>query len=191
MFYMPLFQNFEARPYYVHVRIAGNPPPVIAAMRREIQSIDQDISVYDVRTINEVIDRLLQPDRMFAVLASVFGLLALLLTSIGIYGVVAYQITRRTGEVGIRLALGAQRRDVLWMFMRETLLVLAVGAAIGLPAAVAASYALRSLLFGLQPSDPLTIIWAMMTLVGAGSLAGFLPAWRATKVDPMVALRYE
>jgi predicted permease len=191
MFYMPLFQNFEERPYYVHVRMAGNPPAVIAAMRREIQAMDQDISVYDVRTINQVIDRLLQHDRMFAVLASVFGLLALLLTSIGIYGVVAYQITRRTGEVGIRMALGAQRGDVLWMFMRETLLVLAVGAAIGLPAAVAAAYALRSLLFGLEPSDPVTIIWAMVTLVGAGALACFLPARRASRMEPMVALRLE
>ena len=191
MFYMPLFQKFEERPYYVHVRMAANPPAVIAAIRREIQSMDQDISVYDVRTINEVIDRLLQPDRMFAVLASVFGLLALLLTSIGIYGVVAYQITRRTGEVGIRMALGAQRRDVLWMFMRETLLVVAAGAAIGLPAAVAAAYALRSLLFGLEPSDPATIIGAIVTLAAAGALAGFLPARRAASLLPMDALRHE
>jgi predicted permease len=191
MFYLPLFQKFEERPYYVHARMAGNPSVVIAAIRREIQSIDQDISVYDVRTINEVIDRLLQPDRMFAVLASVFGLLALLLTSIGIYGVVAYQITRRTGEVGIRMALGAQRGDVLWMFVRETLLVLAVGAAIGLPAALAAAHLLRNLLFGLEPSDPVTIIWAMVTLVGAGVLAGFLPARRAASLLPMDALRHE
>jgi predicted permease len=191
MFYRPLFQNFEERPYYVHVRMAGNPAAVIAAMRREIQSMDPDISVYDVRTIHEIIDSLLQPDRMFAVLASVFGLLALLLTSIGIYGVVAYQITRRTGEVGIRMALGAQRRDVLWMFMRETLLVVATGAAIGLPAAIAAAYALRSLLFGLQPSDPVTIIWAVVTLAGAGALAGFLPARRAASLLPMDALRHE
>ncbi len=191
MFYMPLFQHFEERPYYAHVRMAGNPSAAIAAMRRQIQAIDQDISVYDVRTINEVIDRLLQPDRMFAVLASVFGLLALLLTSIGIYGVVAYQITRRTGEVGIRMALGAQRGDVLWMFMRETLLVLAVGAAIGLPAAVAAAHILRSLLFGLEPSDPVTMISAMVALGGAGALAGFLPARRASRMEPMVALRLE
>jgi predicted permease len=191
MFYMPLFQNFQERPYYVHVRMAGNPSAVIAAVRREIQAMDPDISVYDVQTIHEVIDRLLQPDRMFAVLASVFGILALLLTSIGIYGVVAYQITRRTGEVGIRMALGAQRGDVLWMFMRETLLVLAAGAAIGLPAAVAAAYALRSLLFGLEPCDPVTIIWAAATLFAAGALAGFLPARRASRLEPMVALRQE
>jgi predicted permease len=191
MFYKPLFQSFQDRPYYVHVRIAGNPPAVIADMRREIQFMDPDISVYGVRTINEVINGLLQPDRMFAVLASAFGLLALVLTSIGVYGVVAYQITRRTGEVGIRLALGAQRRDVLWMFMRETLVMLATGAAIGVPAAVSVAHVLRSLLFGLEPFDPMTIVWATVTLVGAGALAGFLPARRAMKVEPMVALRYE
>jgi len=128
---------------------------------------------------------------MFAFLASVFGLLALLLTSIGIYGVVAYQVTRRTGEIGIRMALGAQRTDVLWMVMRETLLVLAAGAAIGLPAAVAAARVLRSLLFALGPSDPATIIWATATLVGAGALAGFLPARRAASLTPMDALRHE
>jgi len=114
-----------------------------------------------------------------------------LLTSIGIYGVVAYQVTRRTGEIGIRMALGAQRTDVLWMVMRETLLVLAAGAAIGLPAAVAAARVLRSLLFALGPSDPATIIWATATLVGAGALAGFLPARRAASISPMDALRHE
>jgi predicted permease len=191
MFYLPLFQNFQDRSYYVHARMAGNPSAVIAAMRREIQAMDPDISIYRARTINEVVDRLLQHDRMFAVLASVFGLLALALTSIGVYGVVAYQITRRAGEVGIRLALGAQRRDVLWMFMREMLMVLAAGAAIGLPAALAVGHTLRSLLFGLEPFDPMTIIWATLTLVAVGALACFLPARRATKVDPMVALRYE
>jgi len=191
MFYLPVLQNLDNRLYEVHVRTAGNSAAVIAAMRREIQAMDPDISVYDVRTIKEVINGLLQHDRMFAVLASVFGILALLLTSIGIYGVMAYEITRRTGEVGIRMALGARRGDVLWMFMRETLLVLAAGAALGLPAALASAHVLRTLLFGLDPSDPVTLVWAMATLAIAGALAALLPARRATKVEPMVALRYE
>jgi len=191
MFFLPLFQNFEERPYQVHVRTAGDPGAVIAAIRRGIQAMDQDISIYDVRTIKEVIHSLLQHDRMFAFLASVFGLLALLLTSIGVYGVVAYQVTRRTGEIGIRMALGAQRIDVLWMVMRETLSLLAVGAVLGLPAAVAAAQVLRSLLFGLGPSDPPTLVWAAATLAGAGALAGFLPARRAASVSPMDALRHE
>jgi predicted permease len=191
MIYLPLFQHLQERPYQVHVRTAGDPAAVIAAMRREIQAMDQDISIDHVRTIKEVIHSLLQHDRMFAVVASVFGLLALLLTSIGIYGVVAYQVTRRTGEIGIRMALGAQRADVLWMVMRETLLVLAAGAILGLPAAVAAAQVLRSLLFGLAPSDPTAIVWAAATLAGAGALAGFLPARRAASLSPMDALRHE
>jgi ABC-type antimicrobial peptide transport system permease subunit len=188
MFYLPLFQHLEERPYEVHARTAGDPTAVIGAIHREIQAIDQDISIDQVRTINEVILGLLQHDRMFAFLASAFGLLALLLTSIGIYGVVAYQVTRRTGEIGIRMALGAQRSDVLWMVMRETLLVLAAGAVLGLPAAVAAARVLRSLLFALGPSDPATIVCATATLVGAGALAGFLPARRAASLSPMDAL---
>jgi ABC-type antimicrobial peptide transport system permease subunit len=191
MFYTPLFQHLGERPYHVHVRTASDSAAVIAAIRHEIQAMDQDISIDNVRTIKEVVHALLQHDRMFAFLASVFGLLALLLTSIGIYGVVAYQVTRRTGEIGIRMALGAQHRDVLWMVMRETLWVLAAGAALGLPAAVAAARVLRSLLFGLGPSDPATIVWATATLVGAGALAGFLPARRAASLSPMEALRHE
>jgi predicted permease len=191
MFYLPLFQNLEDRAYQVHVRTAGEPGAAVAAIRREIQAMDQDLSINDARTINDVIHGLLQRDRMFAFLASVFGLLALLLTSIGIYGVMAYQVTRRTGEIGIRMALGAQHRDVLWMVMRETLLVLAAGAVLGLPAAVAAAHVLRSLLFALGPSDPATIVWAIATLIGAGALAGFLPARRAASLSPMDALRHE
>jgi predicted permease len=191
MFYLPLFQHLGDGPYYVHVRTSGKPAPIIAAIRSDIQAIDQDISIGSIRTINEVIHDLLQHDRMFAFLASAFGLLALVLTSIGIYGVVAYQVTRRTGEIGIRMALGAQRADVLWMVMRETLLVLAAGGALGLPAAVAAAQVLRSLLFGLGPSDPKAIIWAAATLAAAGALAGFLPARRAASLSPMDALRHE
>ena len=191
MFYLPLFQHLEDRSYEVHVRVAGDLPAVIAGVRREIQNMDPDISVYPARTIPEVIRRMLQHDRMFAVLAGAFGLLALLLTSIGIYGLVAYQVVRRTNEIGIRIALGAQRRDILWIVVRETLLLMAVGVGIGLPAAVAAGRALRSILFALQPSDPVTITWAAVVLVGVGAFAAFLPARRATNVDPMEALRYE
>jgi predicted permease len=191
MFYLPLFQYLQEGPYQVHVRTAGDPAPIIAGIRRQILTMDQDISVDEVRTIRAVIHELLQHDRMFAILASAFGLLALLLTAIGIYGVVAYQVTRRTGEIGMRMALGAQRADVLWMVMRETLWILAAGGALGLPAAVAVARLLRSLLFGLAPSDPASIVTAAAALAMASALAAFLPARRAASLSPMDALRHE
>jgi predicted permease len=191
MFYKPLFQNLEKRPYRVHARTGGNPAAVIADMRREIQSMDQDASVYNVRTIDEIVHQLLQHDRMFALLASAFGLLALLLTSIGIYGVVAYQVARRTSEIGLRMALGAERRDVLWMTLRESLVSVAMGIALGVPAAWVASRLISSMLYGLTPHDPATIVGAALLMLAIAGLAAFLPARRATKIDPMVALRYE
>lgn len=191
MFYRPLFQNFEKRPYQVHVRTAGNPAAVIEGIRREIQSMDQDISVYNVRTIDEVVHRLLQHDRMFAVLASAFGLLALVLTSIGIYGVVAYQVARRTAEIGLRMALGAERHDVLWLTLRESLILVAIGIALGVPAAWGATRFISGILYGLTPHDPATMLGAAFLVLGIAALAAYLPARRAARVDPMAALRYE
>ena len=191
MFYLPLFQHLENRSYQVHVRTVDGLPALIAAVRREIKNMDSDVSVYPARTIPEVIEGLLQHDRMFAVLAGAFGLLALLLTSVGIYGLVACQVARRTNEIGIRMALGARRRDILWIVLSETLLLTTVGVGIGVPAVIASGGAVRRILFGLPPSDPVTIAAAATILVGVGAFAAFLPARRATKVDPMVALRSE
>jgi predicted permease len=191
MFYLPLFQHLEERPYQLHVRTTSESAAAIAAIRHEIEAVDQDISIGRVRTISQVVHDLLQHDRLFAILAGAFGLLALLLTSIGIYGVVAYNVARRAAEIGLRMALGAQRSDVIWMVMRETLLVLAAGVALGLPAAVAAAHLLRSLLFGLGPSDPASIVWAVATLAVASAFAGFLPARRAALLSPSDALRQQ
>ena len=126
---------------------------------------------------------------MFATLAGFFALLALSLGAIGIYGMVAYRVAHRTAEIGVRMALGAQRSDVLWLIMRETCLLLAGGAVLGVPAALAAARLVKSLLFGLGPSDPLTIVCATGTLFAAGALAGFLPARRAASAEPALALR--
>jgi len=191
MFYLPLFQHLENRSYQVHVRTVDDAPAVIAAVRREIQRVDPDISVYPARTIPEVIEGLLQHDRMFAVLAGAFGLLALMLTSVGIYGLAACQVARRTNEIGIRIALGARRRDILWIVLSETLLLMTIGVGIGLPVVIASGGAVRSILYGLPPSDPVTIASSVAILVGVGAFAAFLPARRAAKVDPMVALRSE
>ena len=126
-----------------------------------------------------------------ASLASAFGGLALMLAAVGLYGVLAYTVVRRTNEIGIRVALGAHRSQVLGLVMRDATRMLALGAAIGLPAAWAASRLVSSMLFGLATNDPTTIVLAATVLVLTGLLAAYLPARRATKVDPLIALRHE
>lgn len=191
MFYLPLAQHFEKRPYELHVRTAVKPSTEIAVIRREIQTINADASVYDVRTIEQVVEDSLQHDRMFALLASAFGLLAMVLTSVGIYAVMAHQVARRTAEIGIRMALGADRRDILWMTLGDSLKVVTVGIVLGTVAAWAASRLIASTLYGINPHDPtITAAAAFLILVVAGA-AALIPARRAARLDPMVALRHE
>jgi ABC-type antimicrobial peptide transport system permease subunit len=133
----------------------------------------------------------LQQETLVAELVSFFGLLALLLASIGLYGVMAHGVVRRTKEIGIRMALGAERRGIVWMVMRETILLVVAGIVIGVPVAVGASRLIASQLFGLHPADPFTLIVSALVLAGVASLAGFLPARKASKVNPLTALRYE
>ena len=126
-----------------------------------------------------------------AMLSGLFGVLALLLACVGLYGIMTYTVARRTNEIGIRIALGAQQRDVRWMVMKETVTLIVVGVAIGLLAALAATRLVTSILFGLNPTDPPTLSLAVALLASAATFAGYLPARRASKVDPMLALRYE
>jgi ABC-type antimicrobial peptide transport system permease subunit len=137
------------------------------------------------------LDRRLTQERLLAQLCAFFGALALLLASVGLYGVLSYSIARRTNEIGIRMALGAQSRTVLGMVMRETTVVVAVGIAIGVPVAVALTRLVSSKLYGLNATDPLTITLASLVLAAVAMLAGYLPARRASRVDPLIALRYE
>jgi len=118
-------------------------------------------------------------------------LLALLLACIGLYGVMAHGVLRRTKEIGIRMALGAERRGIVWMVMRETLVLVVAGIAVGVPVALGAARLISSQLFGLGPADPLTLVASALVLIGVASLAGFLPARKASKVNPLTALRYE
>jgi ABC-type antimicrobial peptide transport system permease subunit len=166
-------------------------PALAAAVRREALAQDKNVPVVDMKTETQVVSQVLFLDRTFAALSSAFGFLALLLACVGLYGTMAYAVARKTNEIGIRMALGAGRNSILNMVLRETAVIVLAGIAVGLPAAWAASGMLKSRLFGLSPHDPWSIALAVVATLLVTALAGFVPARRASRVDPMVALRYE
>ena len=172
------------------VRGRGSLAQIAATIRRAVQPVLPGAPVV-VRTLNSLAEISLVRERLMATLAASFGVLGLTLAVVGLYGLLAYTVTRRTSEIGVRMALGATQDRVLWMVIRDALVLLGAGVAIGLPAAWAASRSVSSMLFGLKPTDPWTAIAAMAVLTLAGLLAGLPPAWRASRVDPMTALRYE
>ena len=174
------------------VRASGPAESLIATIRREIDAVDKNLlKDGDIYTAAQVIDRGLFLEISLAKLSSFFALLALLLACVGLYGVLSYEVARRTHEIGIRMALGAQRRNVVGMVMRETMLLVVVGIFIGLSAALGATRLIARLLYGVTPHDPLTIALASALLLTVAALAGYLPARRAARVDPMVALRHD
>jgi ABC-type antimicrobial peptide transport system permease subunit len=153
--------------------------------------MNKSIPVFSVQTMSERIDSQIGADRMIAVLLSVFGGGALVLAAIGIYGVMGYTVAQRTREIGIRIALGAERPDILRMIIGQGISLIAIGAGVGLVLALAATRLLGSLLFGVSATDPLVFLGVLLVLVGVALLACYLPARRATKVDPLIALRSE
>ena len=173
------------------VRYTGDSGLVVPAVRRAVGDIDPNLPVSDVRTLAQMVDDFTLNQRLVAQLSTFFGILAAMLACIGIYGVMSYGIARRTNELGIRMALGAQRRNVLWVVLRETLALAIAGVSIGLALALVSSRLVESLLFGLKPDDPLAIGLAVLTMIVVAVFAGYLPARRATRIDPLVALRYE
>src|SRR5262245_28096221 len=173
------------------VRAEGKPTELIAAISNEVRGAGSDILLTNIATLNEQVDQSLVQERLVATLSLFFGLLALLLACIGLYGVMSYDVARRTHEIGVRMALGASASRVLQLVLRETFLWVALGVASGLGASLATTRWVESLLFGLKPNDPLTIGLAALALLAVAGVAGYLPARRAARVDPLVALRHD
>lgn len=179
----------------LYVRIATSPAVVVPHVRAAVQDIDREVPLFEIRTLAAEMDAVLIQERLIATLSSVFSTLALVLASIGLYGLLAFSVVQRTGEMGVRMALGATRTDVIWTVLREGLLLVAAGVVTGIPAALVvgrlASSQISGLLFGLRATDPATIGAAVVLLACVAAAAGYIPARRASRVDPMVALRNE
>jgi predicted permease len=173
------------------VRTYADPAVVSAALRQAVQETGASLPPITIHTMSGLVDESLQTDRFIEKLSGAFGVLALVLASIGLYGIMAYTVARRTRDIGIRLALGAEPRNVLRQVLVETLALVLIGVAIGVPLAVGGTYFVRSMLYGLGVADPVAFTFAAVMLLSVAALAGFLPARRASMVDPMVALRYE
>jgi predicted permease len=172
-------------------RTAGESAPLAAAVQREARSLDPAMPIFTAETLAAQLDVSLTQERLVASLSSVFGLLSLALVCIGLYGVLAYDVARRTHEIGIRMALGASARQIVRLVVGETLRLVGIGVVIGLGVALAATRWVRSLLFGLQPHDPLTFGFVVALLLAVAAVAVYLPARRASRIDPMVALRHD
>ncbi len=191
MFYLSFAQVGGRGQMTLVVRTAGNPAPIAAAIQREARALDPRMPRFEVESLAAQLDASLMQERLVATLSSVFGLLALVLVCIGLYGLMAYDVARRTHEIGIRMALGASARQIVRLVLGKTLWLVGIGLVVGLGAALGATRLIASLLYGLTPNDPLTIALASMLLLTVAALAGYLPARRASRVDPMVALRHE
>jgi len=194
--YMTFLQTGTGRGQMVlYVRVAGNTNLTLPRIRSEVWKVDPNLPQFEIHTLAQEMDAALIRERLIATLSSLLGALALLLACVGLYGLLAFAVVQRTGEVGIRMALGAARGDVLWMMLREAVLLALAGVAIGVPAAVAAGRLVSSkvsgLLFGLSATDPTTIAAAAALLILVAGVAAYLPARRASRVDPMAALRNE
>jgi predicted permease len=191
-YYLSFFQRpREEQAGTMLLRSFADPASTTTAIQRAVRELDPQAQVVNLRTMNEVVDRSLLQERFVAQLGSFFSLFALLLASIGLYGVMSYATARRTREIGIRMALGARTADVIRLVLREAMLLVSVGVVIGLGLAFAATRLVASMLFGLGPTDPLTIALAVLLILMVAALAGYLPARRATQVNPMVTLRNE
>ena len=189
-FYRPLLRDYSTNATLV-ARVAGDPQTTLAALSREVQTLDPTLPLYNVETLTHHMSMPLFPARMAAIVLGSFGVLALILAAIGIYGVMSYVVAGRTREIGVRMALGAERGDVLRLIVGQGMTLALIGLGLGLIIALVVARLLTSLLYGISPADPLTFSIIALLLASVALLACFVPAMRATRVDPMVALRYE
>ena len=190
--YIPYNQGFPPpRRVAYELRTAGNPLSYANTVREIVHRADARVPVTDIRTEVVEIEQTINQEIVFAKLCTGFALLALVIACVGLYGTVSYNVARRTAEIGIRMALGAQPATVVWMILRQVLILAAVGLAISLPLTLATSKFVGAFLYNTKPNDPLTLALAILLLVGATSLAGYVPALKASRIDPMTALRHE
>ncbi len=192
-FYIPFFRGLGEIPgsAYYEIRTVADPTSLLPMVRRRIQEINEALPITSASALATLVDRSITRERMIARVSAFFGVLALLLAAIGLYGVLSYATARRTREIGIRMALGAPGGRIRSGVLRETMTLVAIGVAIGIPAALACSRLVRSALFGLEPTDPGTLAVAVLVIVVVALVAGYLPARRASRVDPLAALRCE
>jgi putative ABC transport system permease protein len=189
--YASLLQHDFSLSPSITIRAAGDPTLLISSIRDILGQIDKNVPMARVMTMNEIMSSSVAQPRLEAILLGFFGSLALLLAGIGIYGVIAYSVSQRTSEIGIRMALGASRFSVLRMVLSEGLRLASMGLGLGLILALALTRLMSQILFGISPTDPTTFGGILVLLAIIALLACYLPARRATRVDPMVALRYE
>jgi predicted permease len=187
MIFMP--QSFGGASF--ELRTSADPQTILPAIREVVSQVSTNLPLYDVRTEAGQIDRLLFQERLTARLAGFFGVLALVLACVGLYGLLSYEVARRTREIGIRMALGAESRSVLKLVLRQGIALAIVGAVVGIGVALGLTRYLAAMLYDVHPNDPVTLIAVAVLLVLVALAACYIPARRATRVDPMVALRYE
>jgi predicted permease len=188
--YTPYQQGYSGSMTF-EVRTAGDPLAAIPAVREAIRAVDPNVPIINLTTQESEVENRFKQERLFAQVGAAFGALALLVASVGLFGLMSYSVARRTNEIGIRMPLGAARADVLRLVMRESMVLVLGGVVLGLAGAIAAGRPIASLLFGLAPADPLTIAVAIAVMLLLSSVGAYLPARRASRVDPIVALRYE
>ncbi|MDQ3253843.1 MAG: ABC transporter permease, partial [Acidobacteriota bacterium] len=188
--YVP-YDQFAIGAVPLVVRTEQEPQALIGAVRREIHAVDREVAISQVRTMTQMMSAALAERRFALLLLGIFAAVALALAAVGLYGVMAYAVAASTHEFGIRMALGAQTRDVLQLVFRQGVALALIGVCVGLIASIALTRLMKSLLYGVSATDPLTFAGVALLLVAVALLACYLPARRATKVDPMIALRYE